>query len=82
MAKGIKTGGRKKGTPNKVTATVREGLETVFHALGGADHMTAWAKENPTEFYKLLSKLIPVQVTGEEGGPVELKITWAASKKS
>ncbi len=77
-----KSGGRKKGTPNKVTASVREGLEAAFAGLGGVDHMTNWAKENPTEFYKLLTKLIPVQVTGEEGGPVELKISWSAPKKS
>lgn len=30
MAKGIKTGGRDKGTPNKVTQTHRELIQTIF----------------------------------------------------
>ena len=32
-----KTGGRRKGTPNKVTATTRENILAVFTRLGGAD---------------------------------------------
>ena len=69
MAKGRKTGGRKKGTPNKVTQSVREGYEKVFHALQRdekAKHaLLNWAQKNPTEFYKLAAKLIPLQVQGE-----------------
>ncbi|WP_242121646.1 hypothetical protein [Aestuariivivens sediminicola] len=30
MAKGLKTGGRKKGTPNKVTSSIREWLEKLI----------------------------------------------------
>ena len=42
MAKGRKTGGRKKGAPNKVTATVKAALWEVFHAGGGVDAFLAW----------------------------------------
>lgn len=65
MAKGFKTGGRAKGTPNKITATVRETFERVFNALqeGGTADLESWAKENPTEFYKLVSKLIPAELS-------------------
>ncbi|TXG36985.1 hypothetical protein [Seonamhaeicola maritimus] len=31
MAKGLKTGGRKKGTPNKVTSNIREWLEKLIN---------------------------------------------------
>ncbi len=43
----------------------RAAVMTVFDQLGGADAMTEWARENPTDFYtKLFPKVIdrePVQ---------------------
>ena len=62
MALGKKTGGRQKGTPNKVSGTVRENVISVFDGLGGLDAMTGWARENQTEFYRLYSKLLPTQI--------------------
>lgn len=62
MAKGKKTGGRKAGTPNKVSVTVKDNVITVFEGIGGAGTMKAWAQENLTEFYKLYAKLIPTQI--------------------
>ena len=61
MALGKKTGGRKAGTPNKITATVRETFEHAFRILQESKtaNLTSWAEKNPTEFYKLSSKLIP-----------------------
>lgn len=37
--------------------------------------LAKWAKQNPEEFYKLSTKLIPVQLTGEDGDPIKVKIT-------
>lgn len=38
-------------------------IENVFHLLGGIEAMTAWARENPTDFYtKVWVKLLPLQV--------------------
>ena len=56
-----KTGGRKAGTPNRITKTVREAFEQVFSQLQGSGtaSLFVWAERNPTEFYKLASKLIP-----------------------
>lgn len=62
MAKGKKTGGRVKGTPNHVTTSVKEALHAAFEGIGGVPKLIQWASENQTEFYKLYSKLIPVQV--------------------
>lgn len=56
-------GGRAKGTPNKVTASVKEGLELAWQGIGGVEHLTAWARENPSDFYKLLAKLLPRDMT-------------------
>ena len=62
MALGKKTGGRKKGTPNKVQRTVRESLISVYDRLGGDEAMLAWAAENPEEFYKHWIKMLPTEV--------------------
>jgi len=65
MAKGIKTGGRVAGTPNKFTSTVKDNFIAVFDQIGGQDEMAMWAKDNRTEFYRLYSKLLPHQVNSE-----------------
>lgn len=56
-----KTGGRKKGTPNRVSASVKLSVEQAFEALGGVDELVAWARENRGDFYKLWFKLLPAQ---------------------
>jgi hypothetical protein len=58
------TGGRPKGTPNKLTKTVKETVLAAFNDLQGDPraNIITWAKDNPTEFYKIASKLIPTEV--------------------
>jgi UV DNA damage repair endonuclease len=72
MAKGVKTGGRTKGTPNKTTVAVKEAFKLAFDNLGGVDALVTWAADNQTQFYQLYSKLIPteVEVAGKDGGPI------------
>ena len=60
-----KTGGRVAGTPNKISGAVRDNVVNVFNKIGGEDEMARWAKKNPTEFYRLYSKLLPRQVNSE-----------------
>src|SRR6185295_2495734 len=64
-----KSGGRQKGSLNRVTASTKEALETAFIAIGGVDALVEWGRENQTEFYKCWSKLIPkdIKVEGGEG---------------
>lgn len=71
MAIGSKTGGRKAGTPNKTTASVRAAIVEAFDGLGGVKSLIEWGKENRTEFYtRIWVKLAPSQITGEDGGPI------------
>lgn len=74
MAKGKKTGGRKKGTPNKVTTAFKEAVLDAFNQMGGTDALLTWGMQNQTEFYKIAARLIPaessVAVSGADGGPV------------
>lgn len=70
MPKGAKHGGRKAGTPNKLSGTVKDNVIAVFDAIGGVANMTSWAMENSTEFYRLYSKLMPLQLTGDPESPI------------
>ncbi len=56
--------GRPKGVPNKVSGVAKDAIARVFDEIGGIEHMADWAREHPTQFYNIYSKLIPVQVDG------------------
>ena len=58
--KRIKTGGRKKGTPNKNTLAAKEAFQLAFDNIGGAAALAEWAQENQSDFYRLYSRLIPM----------------------
>lgn len=75
MATGKKTGGRQKGSENRLTGLAKDNIAAVFNRLGGTAGMAAWAEENKTEFYRLYARLIPVQLTGEGGGPLQARLT-------
>ena len=48
----------------KFTKTVKDGFSDVFKNLqkDPKANLMSWAKQNPTEFYKLASKLIPTEI--------------------
>ena len=70
--------GRAKGTPNKTTALLKDAILRAAQAAGGGDaegmvtYLTKQAKENPGPFMSLLGKVLPMQITGEDGGPVQV----------
>lgn len=57
--------GKPKGAVNKLTRTVKETVLAVFNDLqeDPQANLATWAKGEPTEFYKIASKLIPTEVT-------------------
>ena len=59
--------GKPKGATNKLTKSVKEAFEIAFSELQEDKEakLTNWAKENPTEFYKLAAKLIPTSVNAD-----------------
>lgn len=67
-----KTGGRKKGTPNKVTAELKTAILKAFDKAGGESYLVTVAKENPAVFCQLLGKVLPMQVAGDPENPVRL----------
>ncbi len=62
MAKGQKTGGRIKGTPNKLTGDLREAIHEAFKRAGGVVYLTKVAEESPAVFCKLLGMTLPKDV--------------------
>lgn len=59
---GERRGGRQKGTPNKLTRTVKQAVELAFEKVGGAEYLAKMAVEQPTAFMTLLGKVLPTQV--------------------
>lgn len=70
-----KTGGRKKGTPNKVTASVKAALVAAFDDLGGVAALVKWGKKYPTHFYALWGKLLPTEIKNADDKPFEVLVT-------
>lgn len=84
MAAGRKTGGRKKGTPNKVTALLKDQIleaGAAAHKDGMVGYLTEQATENPTAFLTLLGKVLPTQIEGAgESGEIIFKTVYEAAK--
>ena len=70
-----KYGGRQKGTPNKVTKEVKEAIIEAFERAGGVEYLSRVAATNPQVFCTLLGKVLPLQVTGPNDGPIDVKVT-------
>lgn len=77
MAIGRKTGGRKRGTPNKLTGQVKEMILSALDEVGGADYLVLQARENPVAFMGLVGKVLPMTISGpgENGEHVVTTIT-------
>lgn len=70
--------GRAKGTPNKTTALLKDAILQAAEAAGGGEqglvtYLTEQAKTNPGPFMALLGKVLPLQLTGANGGPIEIR---------
>lgn len=84
LSAGNRGKGRKKGVPNKTTVAMKEAIMHVYDALqtkAGKDHghFVDWAEDNPTEFYKLAAKLIPIQL--DHSGGVQIVTASSADER-
>ena len=73
--------GRPKGVPNKTTQLLKDAILKAAEQAGnkvGDDGMVSYlevqATENPGPFMSLLGKVLPMQVTGADGGAVSVEI--------
>lgn len=67
-------GGSRKGRPNRVTKELKEMILAALDQAGGVQYLYGQALENPKAFLPLLGKVLPLQVTGEGGGDIVIKV--------
>ena len=67
--RGRKVGGRQKGTPNKVTATLKEMILNALDRVGGESYLVEQSERNPTAFISLLGKLLPSEIKASLASP-------------
>ncbi len=72
-----KLGGRKKGTQNVVTKTVKDAFLYAFNELqkDPKKNLVSWGRRSPNAFYMLAAKLIPLEFKGEIKSTIVEKIT-------
>jgi hypothetical protein len=77
---GERRGGRKKGTPNKTTAVLKEAILLAAEQVGedgaGRDGLVGYlrhvAEKEVKSFTGLLGRVLPLQLSGEDGAPVQI----------
>jgi hypothetical protein len=62
--------GRVKGTPNKTTGALKDMILEALNRAGGVSYLERQAEAEPKSFMLLLGRVLPLQVTGSEGGPI------------
>ena len=52
-------------------------VERALHKAGGVEYLTEQARANPVAFMGLIGRVLPLQVTGENGGALLVDFRWA-----
>jgi hypothetical protein len=81
--------GKPKGTPNRVSKTIREAvLEAVQPGMCHPEGLKGWLVdraqggiEDRKIFAAVVSRVIPIEITGEGGGPVKIDLGWLTGRK-
>lgn len=75
--------GRQAGTPNKLT-NVKHAVLAAFDKAGGEAYLLKMARSKKPAtralFVQLLAKTIPQEVTGKDGGPIEIHVLQVAKE--
>ena len=76
--------GRPKGVLNKNNQLIRDLITQALDQAGGVQYLADTAISHPAAFLALVGKVMPVQITGEGGGPVahSLKVEFVSSGKA
>jgi len=84
IGKGKAGPGRPKGMPNRTTALLKDAILQAAEGAGGKGGMVAYlttqAAANPGPFLALLGKVLPMQVTGEGGGDLTIKVITGVAR--
>ena len=69
-----KTGGRVKGTPNKLSASVKTMILGALNELGGTQYLVEQGRANPSAFLSLVGRVLPMQVDGRVELDVDVNV--------
>ena len=69
-----KIGGRKAGTPNKTTVTLKDAILAAFHKTGGVDYLVWLSKEHPSAYATLLGRVLPTEFDASLTAQVNMTI--------
>lgn len=72
--KGERRGGRKKGTPNKLSIELRQEILDTLKAAGGKQYLLRLARNQPELFVPLLGKCIPREIKAEITDTIMVKL--------
>ena len=67
--------GRVKGTPNQLTASIKDAIHNAFERLGGVSYLEHVGRTDPRTFCALLSKLLPTKLSNADGSPLLAALT-------
>jgi hypothetical protein len=67
--------GRQKGTPNQLTASIKDAIQNAFTELGGTSYLVHVGQTDPRTFCALLSKLLPTKLANADGSPLLAALT-------
>jgi hypothetical protein len=73
--------GRPAGTPNKVTGELKAMILEALDQAGGVEYLKARASDTPGPFLALVGKILPMQVTGEDGKSIPVAVTFVIQKQ-
>lgn len=68
--------GRPKGSLDRGNAILREMILEALDKSGGVDYLVGKAESHPQAFMGLIGKVLPLQVTGEEGKDIQISVQW------
>ncbi len=71
-----KTGGRKKGTPNKVNTDIKNIVIQALNEIGGVSYLKVQSELNPVAFMGLVGKVLPLQIKSDVDINGKLVIEW------
>ena len=79
--------GRQKGTPNRVTRTIREAVEMAAKGCH-KDGLAGWLIERAQGslgdrqiFAQMVNKAMPLQVQAQVGGGVQIQLSWLGQRQ-
>ena len=69
--------GRPKGRVAQETADIKAMVIGALQDVGGRDWLAARAHDQPVAFMGLIGRVLPHQLTGENGAPIAYSFRWA-----